>query len=153
MPWIDNSRNDPSFPYGYVTKPKYKRSWQAKYSDGTVVWKSEMVSRPRLPPWYFDKGYEFYKERMDPFMEMYRPKPQAYRNPNTGKIFYKTPAFNPDSPDVPVYYTYLQFKKKAEKYARQRRQQVLIRKRIEANKQKALAKRRRLKLIKEGFIR
>lgn len=120
MPYV--RPEEPWHPYAYMSK---KGRWRLS----PKYW---------YTPWGYPGGYKFYMEQMDPIMESYRPKPKAYRNPNTGKIFYKTRKFDINRPEVPIYYNYSDWLRKAKKYA-------LIRRRIYLNKQKALAKRRAMR--------
>lgn len=128
MPWISNPTNDPSYPYGYITK---KRPFKEQ--------------RYRLPPYYFNKGYQFYQHHQHLWL---REIKDQYKR--LGTKF--NPFKNPDDYRTPIYYSYDEFLAKAKKYALRRRKAIkdriasnrnaAIRRRIERNKQRALQNRK-----------
>lgn len=125
MPWINNPYNDPSFPYGFVTK-------QRPYQE----------QRPRLPPWYFTKGFAFYQDRMNDWMrDLERENKEYWERQskfNHRKLF--KPMQYMGQHRIPIYYDYAQFKRKANKYTL--RKLNATRQRIAQNKLRAQIKRR-----------
>lgn len=133
MPWIETPP-DPSYPYLYFNKS---------------------LTRPRLPPFYFKRGYAFYQQHMDSWMkDLERENKEYWRNQsryNKRKIF-KPMLQTLGEYRVPIYYTYPEFVKKANKYSLRKRNEIkanieknrqqAIRKRIELNRQRAIKKRK-----------
>lgn len=120
MPWIETPP-DPSYPYLYFNKSR---------------------TRPRLPPFYFKRGYAFYQQHMDSWMkDLERENKEYWRNQSryNGRKLFKPMRQTLGDYRVPIYYTYPEFIKKANKY--QQRQYKAIRQRIENNRQAAIKKR------------
>lgn len=143
MPWIVDPP-DPSYPWGYATKERYTRRYLDRYPSGYEAWKTETYARPRLPPWYFDKGYAFYKERMDSWMRQLERENKEYwerQSKFNGRKLYKSLQQTLGTM-LPVYYTYPEFLAKAKKYTLRKRRQLLLKRKIEANRQQAQLKRK-----------
>lgn len=151
MPWIEQ-RDDPSYPYAYSSKPKY---------DGGIL-----IQQPRLrlPHYYFDKGYNYYSRQMKLwYKDLERQgllnRKKYYPKFNNDDENYRALVYNRKwnlqhpAPETPIFYSWTEYKRKANKYTYRKRQQYLIKQRIDQNRQQAIAKRKRLNLIKKGFIR
>lgn len=135
MPYIAHP-DEPWFPYGYITKerfPQYDKHYGLTY-----------YARPRLPPAYFTKGYKFYQDAMNSWMKDLEQENKDYWERqskfNHRKLF--KPVQFMGEHRIPIYYTYTEFKKKANKYALRKRKEIFAR--IEINRQQALQKRRQI---------
>lgn len=112
MPYIYEGA-DPWNPYVYVTKQ----------------------GRPRLPPNYFTKGYAFYQQHMNAWMNDLQRENDEYwkmQSKYNKRKLYK-PVTSLGEHRIPIYYNYTDYLKKARKYA-------LIKRKIYLNKKRALAK-------------
>lgn len=152
MPWIINykepghiySDSHGWYPYGYRTKDRY---WDYDKSRGAFQY-----SRPRLPPKYFTKGWNFYKEAMDDWMRnLERENKDRYKalsRFNKREIRPKSLEIELGKDGMPLYYNYSEFLNKAKKYALRKRRKILAR--IEQNRQQAI--RRRIEINRQKAI-
>ena len=135
MPFIAHS-DEPWYPYGYITKERFQH-----YDKHYGLY---YEARPRLPPAYFTKGYKFYQDAMNSWMKDLEQENKDYWERqskfNHRKLF--KPVQYMGEHRIPVYYTYTEFKKKANKYALRKRKEIFAR--IEQNRQQALQKRRQI---------
>lgn len=145
MPYISHS-DEPWYPYGYITKERFQ---QYDPHNGLTYY-----ARPRLPPAYFTKGYAFYQDAMNSWMkELERENKDYWESQskfNHRKLF--KPMQYMGEHRIPIYYSYIDFLKKANKYTLRKRKALLakikanrkqaIKKRIELNRQRAIKKRK-----------
>lgn len=145
MPYISHS-DEPWYPYGYITKERFQH-----YDPHNGLY---YEARPRLPPAYFTKGYKFYQDAMNSWMRDLEQENKDYWERqskfNHRKLFKSVQSMGEHR--IPIYYTYDEFKKKANKYTLRKRSEIkariernrqqAIRKRIELNRQRALRKRK-----------
>lgn len=145
MPYIAHY-DEPWYPYGYTTKERYPQ-YDKRY--GLTYY-----ARPRLPPAYFTKGYQFYQDAMNSWMRELEQENKDYWD--TQSRFNHIKLFKPvqslGEHRIPVYYSFDEYKKKANKYTLRKRKEILariknnrqkaIKKRIELNKKRALQKRK-----------
>ena len=135
MPYISHS-DEPWYPYGYITKERFQH-----YDPHNGLY---YEARPRLPPAYFTKGYAFYQDAMNSWMKELEEENKDYwarqSKFNHRKLF--KPVQSMGEHRIPIYYTYTEFKKKANKYALRKRKAILAK--IEQNRQQAIAKRKEI---------
>lgn len=144
MPYISHA-DEPWYPYGYVTKDRFTKRDFVKRSDGSYYYTEPYnYARPRLPPAYFTKGYAFYQDAMNSWMKELEEENKDYwarQSKFNHKKLFKPMSFMGEH-RIPIYYSYTDFLKKANKYALRKRKAILAR--IENNRQQAIERRRQI---------